>query len=120
MNAFEITFEELPSYKSSKGLWSGMHDGIAEISFDDEGEWLVTSISLKCDNHKFGKDAYSEYEQISQAFDKELWAGLTDALSAFYGARIEAKIADHLDEMEVPYRSDYSEHSTLHRVAQGV
>lgn len=109
MNTLEIHFEELASYKSPKGRWSGMHDGIAEIAFNDEGEWLVTGISLKCDNRKFGKLAFSELEEISQAHDKELWAGLTEALSAFYGARIEARIQDYLDEHVATFKSEHDD-----------
>ncbi len=98
VQTFRITLEEVPSYKSPMGRWSGFHTGEAEISYTDTSDWFVSDIWLDCDNRKNGEAAEGGLEQISQAYDKELFAGLSEAVLAFYGETIEQKISDELSE----------------------
>ena len=72
-------FEELPDFWDDQ-FRSGSHNGFAEISYEQDGAWFVSAISLECHNGKCGNAAASKAVQVSQAYHGALYHALVFSL----------------------------------------
>ncbi len=131
-NQFAFAFEELPLVVDL-GFEAGLVNGEATISYDDDGEWTVRSISLDGyrrrtaremnDDAISGNTIYS-YEQKPVEIDRASYGWLHDAISERLEAgRFRDAIADRIEkelgEAGVSRPDPNREHSTLNRAQQG-
>lgn len=82
MNSLSYSFEELPDFWEDE-FRSGAHNGCAEISYSETGEWQVRAIALDCHNGKCGLAARARAVSLSRAYHGPLWEALCESLDVF-------------------------------------
>ena len=82
MTCLPYPFEELPDFWDGE-FRSGAHNGCAEISYSQSGEWTVRAIALDCHNGKCGHAARGKSIPLSRAYQGALWEALCELLDAF-------------------------------------
>lgn len=82
MNCLSYPFVELPDFWDGE-FRSGAHNGSAEISYAQSGEWTVRAIALDCHNGKCGNAARGKSISLSRAYQGALWEALCESLDAF-------------------------------------
>lgn len=85
--AFAYRFDELPALRCGDFI-AGSLDGHAEIEFLQDGDWLVTAITLDGHNGKSGGGCKTKPLPISRAFDLALWAQVESELVDRHAFRI--------------------------------
>jgi hypothetical protein len=96
MNSLSYPFEELPDFWEDE-FRSGAHNGCAEISYSETGEWLVRAIALDCHNGKCGVAARARTIPLSRAYHGPLWEALCESLEAFARDHIQDAVNDALE-----------------------
>lgn len=90
-------FEELPLYseKAANGdiFFAGLVDGTVEVSYTDPEDWWVSSIAIKIDNGKRGREAAAKVVEISAADNPQLYWHILDVFSDKYADTIGEWIA---------------------------
>ena len=108
-HSLTIEFDDLPLI-SEDGKTGAEISGHAEITYLPEGEWYVSGIEFP---NKAGA------LQVDRG--TSLWHLIVAALdSPKRREAIDDAVLDHMAEHGISARSDYDEHNTLHRAAQGV
>ncbi len=111
---FTYIFEELPLIESL-GIVAGLVSGEAVISYYDDGEWFIDSISL--DGYRADKRVLIELDNRRS----EIFLAIHDRLtSGKWADRIADRIRAELDERGITARSDSDEHSTHYTAYSGV
>ena len=88
MNTIQHSFEQVPSIVENE--WqAGFVDGVAEISYSDDGVWYVSALSVEHDNGKIGPAAKSKLISVSRAYQGPLWSALTHSLETFCKSHIQ-------------------------------
>ena len=88
MNSLLFPFEELPDFRDGE-YRSGAHNGCAEISYSQNGEWVVRAIALDCHNGKCGGAARAKTIELSRAYQSVLWEALCESLDALSRPHIQ-------------------------------
>jgi hypothetical protein len=111
MNSFSYPFEELPDFRDGE-FRSGAHNGRAEISYSESGEWTVRAISLDCHNGKCGDAARGRMIPLSRAYQGALWEALCESLDAFSGDHIQEAV----DRARAEYGTSIADQDAEHRL----
>ena len=90
MTSIRYEFCELPA------IWegdfrAGLFNGVAQIEYVSDGEWVVSSIAIDFDNHKTGAEARKQTHTLLHYH--ALREPLMDALVHFHGDHITAQVA---------------------------
>jgi len=109
MNSLSYPFEELPGFWDGE-FRSGAHNGCAEISYSDTGEWLVRAIALDCHNGKCGAAARGKAIALSRAYQGALWEALCDSLDTFARDHIQDAVNRALAEDGISIAEANAEH----------
>lgn len=128
MQTLDYEFEELPLF-TDLGFQFAPVNGVAEISYSDDGEWSVTDIRLEGakQNPKWldefrttGKSQAYFYKWQSLCGKSYPW--LYDAIvdSLENNSSVQDRVNEELEREGVSFRSDYAEHNVLNRAQQGV
>lgn len=96
----EYQFDELGlSVNKGKNL-VGFFDGTATITFDDDGDWWITGISLSKRKNAPHEESDGEFVFRGTAEDSPLFHLLSDALEKTRSAQIASDVADELSNQE--------------------
>jgi hypothetical protein len=99
---FTRQFEELPLYsektRSGETFFAGLVDGALEISFDSTGDWHVSDIHLRVQNHRTGDAAAAKVVRIDADENPSLYWHLLDTLTDKYTDTIQEWIAMEAEE----------------------
>jgi hypothetical protein len=109
MNSLRYAFEELPDFRDGE-FRSGAHNGCAEISYFESGEWVVSAIALDCHNGKIGAAAQGKSIALSRAYQSALWEALCESLDTFSGDHIQDAVDQALAEDGISAISPQPEH----------
>lgn len=109
MNSLRFPFEELPDFWDGE-FRSGAHNGCAEISYFESGEWTIGAISLDCHNGKIGSAAKGKTIPLSRAYQGALWESLSESLDAFSRAHIQDAVDRALAERGISATEPDAEH----------
>lgn len=109
MNCLSYPFEELPDFWDSE-YRSGAHNGCAEISYSQSGEWTVRAIALDCHNGKCGDAARAKAIPLSRAYQGALWEALCESLDAFARDHIQDAVNRALEADGVSIADARAEH----------
>lgn len=96
MTCVSYPFEELPDFWDGE-FRSGAHNGCAEISYSQSGEWTVRAITLDCHNGKCGNAARGKSIPLSRAYQGALWEALCESLDAFARDHIQDAVNHALE-----------------------
>jgi hypothetical protein len=105
MATFTYEFEELPLV-IAKGIPAGLINGCAEIAFDRDGDWRVTSVCV---------EGYQEITKEERSAGKRPWiyVAAPDEISALVETRLErewsAKVQDAINEQRAIAREEAAE-----------
>ena len=115
MDSFEFRFDEIPILTDGDKS-AGLISGSVYVNYYDDGEFYLQNIYLD----GFTKDGHATQIEIE---DRKSWLYVTiyAALDSLpWSFLIQEKVMRLLDEEGHGPRSDYQQHSTLHRAGQGV
>jgi len=109
MNCLSYPFEELPDFRDGE-FRSGAHNGCAEISYSQSGEWTVRAIALDCHNGRCGEAARGKSIPLSRAYQSALWEALCESLDTFAHDHIQDAVNRALAEDGVSMADEPAEH----------
>lgn len=95
LSTIVIDFEEAAGFSSGE-FRAGLFNGVAEISYAENGEWFVSAISLQCDNGKCGKAAEAKLIPLSRAYDGPIFEAIAQHLEKFSRDNIQDKVDEAL------------------------
>lgn len=103
--SFKISFQELPlfwRYADAVAWRGGLIDGEAEVSVHGPNDWVITDVSVACDNGQLGAAAKGKLINLSADEDERLYLTLLDALDHKYSSYIEERIVEEAIERGLP------------------
>ena len=109
MNCLSYPFEELPDFWDGEFRF-GAHNGCAEISYSESGDWTVRAIALDCHNGKCGDAARGKSISLSRAYQGALWEALCESFDAFARDHIQDAVNRALEAEAFRLRTGRSQH----------
>ena len=109
MNSLSYPFEELPDFWDGE-FRSGAHNGCAEISYSQSGDWAVRAIALDCHNGKCGDAARGKSIPLSCAYQGALWEALCESLDVFARDHIQDAVNRALEAEGISIADGNFEH----------
>lgn len=95
LSAISIDFEEAAGFSSGEDR-AGCFNGVAEISYAENGEWFVSAIILQCHNGKCGAAAKSKLIPLSRAYDGPIFEAIAQHLEKFSRDHIQDAVNEAL------------------------
>jgi hypothetical protein len=103
-SSFKHKFDELPVFFEFTGgtVWrTGRIDGEFEVSYETDGDWIVTDVWIATDNGRYGSDALGRTVHLDADRHEAFYLLALDAIEAQYKSLIEEMIAEELAERRV-------------------
>lgn len=100
--SFKRTFEQLPlfSQKAANGevFAAGLIDGEVEVSYDHDGQWWVSDISISIDNFRMGSAAQGKTVPLCPEENPGLYNLILDVFCDKYAETIDQWVYDEMQE----------------------
>lgn len=106
MESLEYTFEDL-GLVTDLGFQFAPVNGVAEISYDSDGSWAITDISLE--GFKILRTGRIEHKTASLCRKSYPWlySAIVDALETHRASSIDEKVFNELSEQGVSFKTEH-------------